>query len=311
MTQYHELVSVIIPVFNAEIYIEDTLQSVLRQTYKPIEVIVIDDGSTDATLEKVKKFSEKITILEQANAGVAVARNVATKKANGSFFCFLDADDLWEKEKIEKQIEAFNHYPNVGLVATCFSEIDNNGEKLGRERNRKPFHFLDKPVHLYNELLTLGNFLCLSSCMVRREVFLESGGFYSDKRILSADYDLWIRLSERHLFFVLSEVLSYYRVLTNSMIHGSLDKEYGAQMNILQMHQHRFSNSGYRNRLSKLYQDWADSALFERHPDGWAKWRMSIKLNPFSIKAWYLGFYVAITRIFYRLGFLKTGVTHT
>jgi len=296
MEQYGELVSVIVPVFNAERYIEDTLRSALQQTYKPIEVIVIDDGSTDGTLAKVAMFADRIKILRQANSGVCAARNAAAEKASGAFLTFLDADDLWERDKLKKQMAVLSQHPEVGVVATWVDEIDQYGRRLDRSGNKMPWRFLDKVVDLYKELLTHGNFLCVSSCVMRREVFFDGGGFYTAKRILSGDYDLWIRLSERHRFFVISETLCHYRVLKDSQIHGSLDKEYGAQMNILRMHRHRFSALGYRMRLSRLYRDWADSALFEGHPDGWPKFRTAVRLNPFNVGAWLLGVRVAAVK---------------
>lgn len=306
MTQCRELISVIIPAFNAESYIEETLRSALQQTYEPIEVIVIDDGSTDGTLAKVEMFADQIKILRQPNSGVCAARNAAAEKACGAFLAFLDADDLWERDKLQKQMGVFDQHPEVGVVATWVDEIDQYGQKLDRGGN-KPWRFLDKVVDLHRELLLHDNFLCVSSCLIKRDVFLEAGGFYTHERILSGDYDLWIRLSERHRFFVISEILCYYRVLANSQIHGSLDKEYGAQMNILQMHRHRFSVLGYRIRLATLYRDWANSAFFERHADGWPKWRIAARLNPFCASTWLLGVRAAVGRSLQWLNLCKIG----
>lgn len=291
-----ELISVIIPTFNAECYIEDTLRSALQQTYEPIEVIVIDDGSTDGTLANVKIFACRVRILQQANFGVCAARNAAAKEAKGTFLAFLDADDLWERDKLQRQMAIFGQNPEVGVVATWFDEIDQYEKKVERGR-KKPWHFLDRVIDLHREFLLRGNFLCVSSCLIRRDAFFEAGGFYTRERILSGDYDLWIRLSERHRFFVVSETLCHYRVLANSQIHGSLNKEYGAQLKILRMHQHRFSSLGYRKRLSTLYRDWADSAFFEGHLDGWPKWRKAVRLNPFGGTSWLLGARIAVARV--------------
>jgi glycosyltransferase involved in cell wall biosynthesis len=299
MPEQGELVSVIIPAFNAERYIEATLQSAVRQTYQPMEIIVIDDGSTDATVDKITAFSERVTLLRQENAGVYAARNVAAERSKGEYLAFLDADDLWEPAKLERQVEVFRHHPEVAVVAVGYDEIDHRGDPLERGL-RRPRCAVDQPVGLYQELLTRGNFLSLSSCMVRRAAFIELGGFYARERILSADYDFWIRLSERCPFYLISETLCHYRILEHSLLHGSLSKEYGAQLNILRMNRDRFSTLGYRARMSRLYRDWADSALFEGQRDGWRMWRAALHMNPFNIGAWVLGARVMAGRVVHR-----------
>jgi len=116
-----ELVSVIIPAYNSEKYISDTIDSVLNQTYKNLEIIVVDDGSTDNTekvvKEKLSNFSN-FKFLKQCNLGSAEARNLGIRNSNGNYIAFLDADDLWLPQKIEKQIKFFLNNPDYGLVFT-------------------------------------------------------------------------------------------------------------------------------------------------------------------------------------------------
>ena len=108
------LISVIIPTYNYGNYIEETILSVLNQTYKNVEILVIDDGSTDNTWEIVSKFKNEINFLRQENLGQSQARNHGFDKARGSVYALLDADDYWEPEKLEKQIPLMNDA--VGLV---------------------------------------------------------------------------------------------------------------------------------------------------------------------------------------------------
>ena len=129
------LVSVIIPAFNASEHIRQTLESVLAQTYQAIEVIVVDDGSSDATTDIVKEFVKRDTrfqLFRQTNAGVGAARNNAIRKARGKYIAPLDADDVWFPEKLEKQVACMEQYGmETGLVYCWFSLVDAHGDFLG------------------------------------------------------------------------------------------------------------------------------------------------------------------------------------
>ncbi len=118
------LISVIIPVFNAEKYLKESIESVLGQTYKNIEVICLNDGSTDNSLQTLKSFKDLITLVDyKENCGSAVRRNEGMKLANGEFIAFLDADDVWEKEKLNLQIEQFKNIPDLDIsfsLMQCF-----------------------------------------------------------------------------------------------------------------------------------------------------------------------------------------------
>src|SRR5690606_8550203 len=156
--------------------------------------------------------------IRQRNAGVCVARNTGAEKATGRYIAFLDADDLWEPDKIARQVEIFARHPEVALVGTWHDEIDEHGAPLERGM-RKPAHVMGKVVHLHDFLLREGNFLSVSACLLRLDAFVAVGGFHTRERVLSGDYDLWIRLSEHHPFYVIPDALCHYRVLANSQIH--------------------------------------------------------------------------------------------
>lgn len=290
-----DLVSVILPAFNAERFIVQAVRSAVEQTYAPIEIIVIDDGSTDATAELAKSVSPKVEVIRQANAGVFAARNAGARHARGSFLSFLDADDWWERDKLAKQMAVFQRHPELAVVSAWGYEVDEDGRKLDRGLEKPPCPF-DRVANIHRRLLRCGNCVPLSTSLVRRRAFDDAGGFYTRERIVSADYEFWIRLSERHLFYLMSDTLGYYRVLRQSVLHGSPEKEYGAQLNILRMHRHRFNALSFRMRLSRLYRDWADSAIFEGHRDGWPIWRMALRQNPLNLSAWLLGARVAAVR---------------
>ena len=136
------LVSVIIPAYDAEVFIRTALGSAVHQTYQDIEIIVIDDGSMDRTAEIVREFmaqDPRVRLLQQANAGVAAARNYGVRMARGSLIAPLDADDLWKPTKIERQVACFLAADDrLGLVYTWSHIIDEDGQIMARSRRNQP-----------------------------------------------------------------------------------------------------------------------------------------------------------------------------
>lgn len=124
----HPSVSVIIPAFNAEAFIEETLESALSQTLPPREVIVVDDGSTDNTAEIVRGYGKKVHLLEQEHLGVSVARNAALAVAGGEYIALLDADDLWMPEKLEKQVAYLDEHPEIDIVFCVVEQFTRHAE---------------------------------------------------------------------------------------------------------------------------------------------------------------------------------------
>jgi glycosyltransferase involved in cell wall biosynthesis len=112
------LISCIVPVFNGEKYLGEALDSILKQTYRPLEIIVADDGSTDGTTAVTARYGKQIRYLRQDNAGASTARNFGLNAARGEFVAFLDADDLWHLEKLERQMARFETRPELDLSVT-------------------------------------------------------------------------------------------------------------------------------------------------------------------------------------------------
>jgi len=110
------LVGVIMPVYNCDRYLAEAIESVLAQTYQPLEIIVVDDGSTDRSAEVAQRFSSSVRYYFQPQSGAGAARNYGTELAQGSFFAFLDADDFWVKDKLTRQMEVFDSEPEVDIV---------------------------------------------------------------------------------------------------------------------------------------------------------------------------------------------------
>ncbi len=129
------LVSCIVPVFNGERYLAEALDSILAQTWRPLEVIVVDDGSTDGSAAVVAKYGAQVSYVYQANAGPAAARNRGLDAARGEFIAFLDADDLWHKEKLARQMARFEARPELDL---CNAHMENFWTPDMKRENDRP-----------------------------------------------------------------------------------------------------------------------------------------------------------------------------
>ena len=205
------VVSAVIPAFNASRFLAESIESVLAQTYPAIECIVVDDGSEDRSLDIARGFEDRIRVIAQSNAGVSAARNRGAREARGEFVAFLDADDLWAPEKIERQVDAFEASPGLCLVYTGLRVIDEAGAEQG---------YLPAPPPeraLANTLLLEGPGISVAQTgMIRMNVFRAIGGF-DEFLSTSADADLACRLALEGPISHLDQPLVSYRRHSDQM----------------------------------------------------------------------------------------------
>ncbi|HEU6446894.1 MAG TPA: glycosyltransferase [Verrucomicrobiae bacterium] len=189
-------ISVIVPVFNGAPFIAETLESVRTQTFREIEVIVVDDGSTDNTAEIVQKFcaeDSRFTLIQQKNAGVSAARNTAIHRARYEWIAFLDGDDVWLPEKLARQADALRSNPAANFCYTNFSIWDGRHDLgLGFSDDRP------MPAGDVLEQLIFGIRFVPSTALVRRDLVIEAGLFRKEMES-SEDWDLWLRMASREL----------------------------------------------------------------------------------------------------------------
>jgi len=198
-------VSVVLPVRDGERFVHEAVESVLAQTYADLELIVVDDGSTDATPEILRGFrDERLRVLRQEPAGLVAALQCGVTEARAPLVARMDADDVSEPARLERQVELLERRPRVGMVATWTAVIDEEGHELRRE--------VLPPAHadLARRLL-LRNPFQHGSVVVRREA-LEAAGSYRDDYGANEDYDLWRRLARSWELACVPEVLYRYRV---------------------------------------------------------------------------------------------------
>ncbi|MFB2837629.1 glycosyltransferase [Floridanema evergladense] len=205
------LISVIIPAYNSEKTIRETIESVLQQTFSDFELIVINDGSTDATLEIVTSIKDpRIKVFSYLNAGVAVSRNRGVSHSFGEFISFLDADDIWTTDKLEAQLKALQENPQAAVAYSWLDSIDESGNFL-REGTR-----ITENGNIYAKLFLIPFVSSGSNGLIRKQAFIEIGGF-DESLAASQDYDLYLRLAARYHFVAIPKSQILYRISSGSM----------------------------------------------------------------------------------------------
>ncbi len=240
--------SVIIPLFNKEKYIEATLKSVLKQTFKDFEVIIVDDGSTDDSLKIVSQIKDsKITFIKQENKGVSCARNLGISKANGDYIALLDADDIWLPNHLLELKKLIETFPNAGLYCNNYQVYYTN--KVYRPAK---FNFdFDKDCLIVNDFFkaSIINSVALTSAVgFTREKFNSIGGF-NTKLKSAQDTDLWIKLALNYdVAFNPKRTMSYKFYIDNSL---SKSKYNDIKYELI----NNFSEEEKENPSLKLYLD--------------------------------------------------------
>lgn len=223
----NSLISCVIPVFNGEKYFKETLDSVLAQTYRPLEVIVVDDGSTDSTPEIAQTYSGSIKYVRQDNQGVAAAKNTGLGFSRGEFIAILDADDLWHAEKLERQMVKMRQQPEIDL---CFTQFQNFWmPELADEEQRYRDSSLAQPSSAWS----------ICTLLAHRSCFQRFGNFHDGTRYLE---DMtWCLRARRQgaVIEVLPDILMYRRFNIDSLT--------------------RRGRSQYLKGLIPIFKEWRDS----------------------------------------------------
>jgi len=206
-------VSVVIPAFNAAGYIRDALNSIKAQTVKDVEVIIVDDGSTDDTIKVAGGFANDLdlTILRQSNAGPSAARNLGVRRARSPYCALLDADDLMLPELLAAQCAALDGDSEVGLVCTDVTTFNERGDIHPQRWN-----LTETNQDAIRSRLLLENFVTTSAVMAPGDR-LQQAGLFNVKRRVAEDYELWLRLAARWRIAVINQPLVRYRYSPGSL----------------------------------------------------------------------------------------------
>ncbi|MBE9228369.1 glycosyltransferase [Phormidium sp. LEGE 05292] len=205
------IISVVIPVYNGEKTIKETIDSVLNQSFSYLELIIINDGSTDKTLEIVSGIKdERVKVYSYRNTGLAASRNRGISLAKGEYISFIDADDLWTPDKLESQLQALQENPEAAVAYSWTNCIDETGKFLGKGS------YLSFSGDVSAKLL-LTNFIDNGSNVLIRIDALKKVGNFDESRKSCEDWDMWLRLASDYSFVAVSKPQVLYRMSATSM----------------------------------------------------------------------------------------------
>ncbi len=221
------LVDIVVPAFNAEKYIKQTLESILQQTYENYNIYIINDGSTDNTNSVIQKFnSNNIFIVDQNNSGPSKSRNNGYRNGKGKYVVFLDSDDLWSPEFLERTVKFLEQHENIGYVFTEFSTFNTSGtirERWSQEDGRvfeiPALNSADREKifsrKIWSDLL-VGSFVPMGGALLRRES-VDDTGLFDESLTNAEDREFFIRLSYEYDSAFIDECLFHYRIHENSL----------------------------------------------------------------------------------------------
>ena len=214
-------VSVVIPAFNSEKFIGETIASVLEQTYSNLEIIIVDDESTDKTPQVIKLFAEKderIKYYRIPHSGrPSVPLNKGIELSKGDYIAFLDNDDLWDKNKLREQINYFSNNKDLVFV---YSMSVTFGEVSVFSSHYEVLPLIFKAAVNHDDLLKKGNSITASTVLAKKDKLIEAGKFDEDPELITHDYDLWLRLSELGDFGFIPRIHCKYRVHKSQLSRG-------------------------------------------------------------------------------------------
>jgi glycosyltransferase involved in cell wall biosynthesis len=292
-------VSVIIPARNAALLLGPTIQSVLSQSRAADEVLVIDDGSSDETFAVASAFGTPVRVIRQQNMGLMATRNRGVEIASGEWIAFIDADDLWEPEKLERQMQALAADPEADLCYTARVQFTEEGGQIRRGKVLS----VPPPGGLREALYRNTTFMS-SSIVVRRTVYLAAGGYDQTANFMD-DWDFWLRLLHSGTKFAYCpEPLLLYRVHTGSMSHNVIGSLRAAEKVYRQHVLPRLpAVTGWRrfNRVMSEHQAFASTRLRSCGEPGYlAMMTRSIVRDPFHdahrYKIWLHMLYTTLLR---------------
>ncbi|WP_334124749.1 glycosyltransferase [Empedobacter brevis] len=218
-------ISVVLPVYNGELYLKEAISSILNQTYSDFELIIINDGSTDNSLNIIHSFDDnRIVLIDQSNQGLAKSLNNGLRKAKGKFIARMDADDIALPQRFEKQIQYLEKRTDVKLLGTAIDMIDKDGNVIATDVPYIGNSFLKK------FLQKIGNPFKHPTVIFDREIALNVGGYNEDIGKYFEDYFLWNEIAHHGKIEILNEVLLKYRVTPGSIMSSVKSNDFSKFM---------------------------------------------------------------------------------
>jgi len=280
------LVSIVIPSYNSANFIPGSVSSVLNQTYSNIEILIIDDGSTDETEKTVQQLTGPIRYIKQVNSGPSAARNRGLTESKGKYIAFLDVDDAWEPVKLEEQVAFFESDGDLSIIATgcmrCNADLQPveivSLETSTKEKGTIPFRLLLEK----NQLIT-------SSIMIKKKT-LDVCGLFDETIQFGEDWDLWIRIAQQGKIGYIQQPLCKYRVHGAGLTGKLDDKNMSDWLEVIEKNRKRTDNwydrtITYRKSLSWYFYNYAYlERVRDQISEGKKKAIKAVILWPFAIR---------------------------
>lgn len=286
-------VSVIIPTYNGGRYLGATLDSVFRQTFTDLEVIVVDDGSTEDLQGVLRPYAVRLRYVYSRNRGPAAARNLGFKLSHGKYVAFLDHDDLWSPTNLEKKVRILERNPRCGMVYSHPDLIDAHGGIIPHEH--PPFY---PQGRVFEDFLQRNHIPTFSATLIRREVIEEVGLLDERRAVMTCDdYDLWLKIADvAEVHFSPGQDV-YYRVHSGNLVNN-MDQNLQAHMIVFQ-EALKSSHSVQAIPVQKLsdiikqhcyekYHTFANRYYYEQgdYRKACALWWRCLTLKPFELRTW-------------------------
>lgn len=250
------LVSVVMPVFNSESFIGESITSIIKQSYNNWELIILNDGSTDGSIKVIEGFKDKrIKIFHnEKNKGLAFTRNRLFALASGKYIAILDSDDISLPSRLIKQVTFLENNLDYGMIGSSISFIDFEGRDLNKE-----MHYPAQPGNI-RSILFLHNYFAQSAIMIRSELVNENS--YNSEYPPCEDYELWIRIANVSKVWNLPEILIKYRVHDNNISKTNFDKGENSKKKILKEQLELVGLSANDRQLNFYYETLKDNKQF-------------------------------------------------
>jgi len=281
-----KLVSVVTATYNMGKYLPIAINSVLNQTYPHVEIHVVDDGSTDNTREIMEQYKDdpRVYYYYQENQGQALAKNRGIEESKGEYVAFLDADDMWKPDKLDKQLPLFKTSEEIGVVYSDVAYMDGEGNILPKKSNKNYYS------GWITQYLFVDNFINFNSTVVKRKCLEELGGF--DVSLpMSIDWDLWLRISTKYQFVYLDEPTFYYRLWSGQMSHN-FERRFKCTLDIMRRFQKEHADLLPKEVIRKAWahtytnRGWKSRAITRKKLEAFKYYLKALKIKPDYIPAW-------------------------
>jgi glycosyltransferase involved in cell wall biosynthesis len=261
-------VSTVIPCYNGAAFAAQAVESALAQNFKDMEIIVVDDGSTDDSAKVLSPYVEtnKINYIHQANAGLSAARNTGIARARGEFIALLDADDLWRRDKIELQVQAMDARSDVP-PALVFTDYDTSDGLKILDTGVNSAKFEDGAAVSFEKLFSGINFIYPSTALIRKSAF-DAVGAFDASLCATEDYDMWLRIARRFPVTGINRPLAIIRLHAGNM-SKDITRMVNNELKVVKKNEHLVGGRGlYLKRRAKVFYLNADRCVYGRNYSG-------------------------------------------